>query len=152
MSAASKSVRIVDSLAYRVYRCARLLRVHFMTMGASVGLPITQEQWFVLNKLGWEDGQTQTALGDSIFSDRPNLTRILATMENNGWIRRVTDSEDARKTRVHLTASGRKLEERFAALVPEARKTVFRNISTEDIETVMRVLEQLEANITAKAE
>src|SRR5687767_9387601 len=137
MTASSKSARIVDSLAYRVYRCARLLRVHFMSMGTREGLEITQEQWFVLNKLAWEDGQTQTALGDSIFSDRPNLTRILATMENNGWIRRVTDSEDARKTRVHLTASGRKLEERFAALVPEGRRKLFKNISKEDIETVM---------------
>jgi MarR family transcriptional regulator, transcriptional regulator for hemolysin len=145
-------VRITDSLAYHVYRCARLLRVHFMAMGAREGMEITQEQWFVLNKLAWEDGQTQTALGDSIFSDRPNLTRILATMENNGWIRRVTDSEDARKTRVHLTVTGRKLEERFAALVPEARKRLFKNITKDDLETVMRVLEQMETNITDETE
>ena len=144
--ARQEHIRVTDSLAYRVYRCARVLRKHFMSAGAARGLELTQEQWFVLNKLSWDDGRSQTELSDSLFSDRPNLTRILATMESNGWVRREGDAQDQRRIRVWLTAKGRRLHDSFAALVPEARSRLFRGLTQEEVETVTRVLEKLEQN------
>ena len=139
-------IRIQDSIAYRIYRCARLLRRHFMQADGG-RFEITQEQWFVLNKLAVQDGRSQTELTEDIFADRPNLTRILATMERRGWVRRAPDPEDARRILVFLTEVGRALERDFAGWVTGARADLFRGITPEEIEVAQRVLAKLESNI-----
>jgi DNA-binding MarR family transcriptional regulator len=142
-----RKVRITDSLAYHVYRSARLLRRHFLSMATSLDMELTQEQWFVLNKLVLEDGRSQVDLGEEIFADRPNLTRILTTMERRGLVRRRPDEEDGRRIRVFLTADGRRHHDEFAAIVPKARSQLFAGITKEDLETAIRVLARLESNL-----
>ena len=142
-----KAVRIHDSLAYRVHRAARLLRRHFLDLATRNGLDITPEQWFILNKLSWDDGVTPSELCESIFSDRPNMTRLLAGLEAKRLVRRATDAGDGRKTRIYLTRAGREMNDRFAALVPDARRTLFAGIRDEELQVVARVLQRLEDNI-----
>jgi MarR family transcriptional regulator, transcriptional regulator for hemolysin len=144
-----KAVRITDSIAYRIYRCSRVLRKHFLELGHRNRLDLTPEQWFVLNKLHWQDGQSQTELSDAIFADRPNMSRIINSLEQQGYVRRKDDAEDSRKLRVFLTAEGRRTHDLFAELVPATRTAVFRGIDREEIAIVERVLEQLERNLLA---
>lgn len=143
-------VRINDSLAYRVYRAARLLRKHFLDLGRRNGLDLSPEQWFILNKLRHEDGQSQVDLGEAIFSDRPNMTRMLKTMESSALVARRADPEDARRTLVFLTERGRAVEGAYSALVPDARSRIFRGIAKEDVDTVVRVLAHLEKNLESE--
>lgn len=138
-------VRVQDSLAYSVYRCARVLRRHFMQADGG-RFELTQEQWFVLNKLSLQDGRSQTELTEDIFADRPNLTRILTTMEKRGWIRRAEDPEDARRIRVFLTEAGRALEADFTDWVIGARDRIFDGIEPEELEIAKRVLARMETN------
>lgn len=140
-------VRVQDSLAYSIYRSARLLRRHFMTEGANEGFELTQEQWFVLNKLALKDGRSQVELCEDIFADRPNMTRILATMQRRGLVRRAPDPDDSRKTRVFLTEEGRVLERSFSSWARRQRKRIFAGISEQELQTARRVLHQLEQNI-----
>src|SRR5262245_58527440 len=144
----SPQVRITDSLAYRIHRCARLLRKHFLTLGARDGFDLTPEQWFVLNKLAWDDGLSQVELGDAIFADRPNMTRIVQSLENKSLVRREGDPEDQRRQRVYLTTRGRKEHDRFAANVPATRELVFRGLNEDEIRTVERALALIEQNLT----
>jgi DNA-binding MarR family transcriptional regulator len=142
------TISIQDSLAYRVHRAARLLRWDFAKVAARRGVELSTEQWFILNKLRRQEGVSQSDLGESIFADRPNMTRMLAALEEKAFIRRAPDPDDARKTLVWLTTAGRSLHDVFAAGVETERQRVFRNISPEDLATAMRVLDQLEENIT----
>lgn len=119
-----------------------------MNMGADSGIEITQEQWFVLNKLAQADGSSQVDLTEDIFADRPNLTRILATMERRGLVRRVADPEDGRRMRVYLTDDGRKMENGFSEIARRERRRLFAGISKEDLETTKRVLARIEENAT----
>lgn len=140
-------VRIQDSVAYRVHRCARALRRHLLAMMADLDLDLTPEQWFVLNKLRQKDGQSQVELGAEIFADRPNMSRILAGMLDRGLVTRRADVEDARRHLVGLTARGRRTHDKIAKVVPGVRQAIFSGISPEDIETTMRVLERIEHNL-----
>lgn len=142
-----KSVRIQDSIAYRIQRSARMLRKHFLELAARRGIEISPEQWFILNKLNWEDELTQVELSDAIFSDRPNVTRMVAALEAKGLVRRRADAGDGRKIRVALTVAGRAVHDAFAAAVPGARATLLRGIAEADLRTAARVLEQLDANL-----
>ena len=144
------SISVDDSLAYWVYRAARLLRWDFLKIASRRGVELSPEQWFVLNKLRRQEGVSQTELGESIFADRPNMTRMLASLEEKAFIRREPDPIDARRTLVWLTVAGRGLHDLFASGVEPERQRVFRGISSEDLAATMRVLVQLEQNLGAK--
>ena len=140
-------VRIDEALAYRIYRCARLLRSHFHALAASQGLELSQEQWFILNRLVFDDGLAQGQLGDAVLDDRPNVARLVGTLEARGLVRREADPNDGRRYRVLLTSDGRRLHDQFAALVPGARAATLEGVSKDDVATAMRVLSSLESNL-----
>lgn len=140
-------VRIQDSAAYRVHRCARALRRHLLLTMAGVGLDLTPEQWFILNKLRQKDGQSQVELGAEIFADRPNMSRMLMGMHGRGLVTRQSDAEDGRRHVIYLTPKGRQVHDQMAEVIPGIRRAIFSGISPEDLKTAMRVLEQIEHNL-----
>lgn len=139
--------RFEQALSYRIYRTARLLRVHFHQLASAQGLTLSQEQWFILNRLRRDSGLTQVELSDAATDDRPNVTRLVAALEASGLVTREADADDARKQRVYLTALGCEVHDRFAALVPQARRAILKGVSAEDLATTLRVLSQLESNL-----
>jgi MarR family transcriptional regulator, transcriptional regulator for hemolysin len=140
-------VRIEEALAYRIYRCARLLRQHFHQLAVAQGIELSQEQWFILNRLVHEDGLAQGQLGDAVLDDRPNVARLVASLEARNLVRRDADASDGRKWVVRLTAEGRSLHDRFANLVPTARTATLKGVNKESLAAAMQVLAQLESNI-----
>ena len=54
------------------------------------------------------DGRKQQELADIIGIDKAAVTRALARLERNGYIRRTADERDGRATRVFLTPKGRR--------------------------------------------
>lgn len=138
---------IEDSVAYHIHRTARLLRRHFLNMAAQAGLDLTPEQWFCLNKLRIRGEQSQVELSDAIFSDGPNVTRILSGLERRGLIKRRRDEEDARRVLVSLTQKGRRQHDEFASVVEVERETLLADISDRETRQVRRVFEKLEARI-----
>jgi len=142
------AVRLEDSFAYHIYRCARLLRYRFTHFASGLGVEVSQEQFFILHRLREKPGQSQIELGDALFSDRPNLTRMIATMERNGWLKREGDPADARKLRVSLTAQGTQLIGRIEAAVLEERKRLFAKLTKSDLAELVRIISQIETNIS----
>ena len=116
-------------------------------MAAEAGLDLTPEQWFCLNKLRIRGEQSQVELSDAIFSDGPNVTRILGGLERRGLVKRRRDSEDARRVLVTLTAKGRKQHDAFASVVEVERTSLFADISEREAQQVKRVFDKLEARI-----
>lgn len=142
--------RLEDSFAYSIYRSARLLRYHFIHYTAALGIDISQEQFFILNKLGQNPGQTQTQLGDGLLSDRPNMTRMIATMEANGWLRREDDPHDGRKFRVSLTRQGSLILRRIHESIGEERAQLATGLTPTDLADLRRVLDKVEKNVMAR--
>ena len=137
------------SLAYRVYRAARVLRQDFLRLAQAAALDLTPEQWFVLNKLRHRDGSTQVELSDALLSDRPNLTRILRGLEARGWVARRGSPEDRRVKRVHITQAGLATHDAFAELVEGERERLFGELAPESVATALAVLDHLEQRATA---
>lgn len=136
------------SPAYRIYRLSRLLRRHFLAIGEAAGLQLTQEQFFVLDKLYRRDGQSQTELADADLQDRANLTRMVRELESRGLVARRPDPEDGRRKRVHLTQRGRSTYERFFTQVAlPARDALFGDLTDEQLQTVHAVFDHLEQTL-----
>ncbi|HTE51776.1 MAG TPA: MarR family transcriptional regulator [Kofleriaceae bacterium] len=146
---APEPFRVEDSFAYLIYRNARLLRYHFMHFTAGLELEISQEQFFILNKLGENPGQSQTELGDDILADRPNITRMIATMEANGWLRRKLDPSDARRFQVTLTRKGALIQQRIRDAIVEERERLSAGLTEQEISDLRRILAKMELNVMA---
>lgn len=140
-------VPIQDTVAYGMYRSSRLVRhLHYLTFQRS-GFDLTPEQWFILNKLAVKSPQSQTELGESVIDDRPNMTRILLTLEKKGWISRRMDAKDRRKTEVQLTSAGEDLLTRCLPLAISMREQIRSGISDKEMDNFWRVLNKLDSNI-----
>src|SRR6187401_2277157 len=75
----------------------------------ALGVHLGQEM--LLFQLCEEDGATQSEIADCICVEPPTVTKMLQRMEAAGLIERRQDSQDARVSRVYLTAKGRELEQ-----------------------------------------
>ncbi|MDF2923423.1 MAG: hypothetical protein K0R57_2337 [Paenibacillaceae bacterium] len=140
-------VPIQETVAYRIYRSSRLVRhLHFLTFQRS-GFDLTPEQWFILNKLALRSPQSQTELGESIMDDRPNMTRILLTLEKKGWVARRTDEKDRRKTEVQLTDAGREVLAECLPSAIQVRDQLRSGVSDEELQQFWQVLDKLDLNM-----
>ena len=143
----ARSVRIEDSIAYAIHRSARLLRVHLIQKMRATGYDITPEQWFVLNKLEGTEGKSQSELCEEIFSERPNMTRIVAGMERAKLVKRSGDPNDRRRNSVLLTKKGERAAREISEMARVVRKEIFKGLAADDIETTQRLLAHLEDNV-----
>lgn len=138
-----------NALAYKIYRLARLLRYDLKkTLKRLTKQNITPEQWFMLFRLHEEDGLTQVELADKNLQDRPNVTRLLDTLEKNSLVVRAANPQDRRSYRIFLTKQGRQVVEEIFANITEERQRIFRDIDDETLASFVQTLKQIEQNIT----
>jgi MarR family transcriptional regulator, organic hydroperoxide resistance regulator len=110
-------------------------------------IELTPEQWAVLVRLWEVDGQSQSALCESTFRDKPTMSRMVDGLEGRGWVIRRESPSDARTKLVFLTRDGKALK---ARLVPVARALVARmtaGIDREDLVTTRRTLQRVFENL-----
>jgi DNA-binding MarR family transcriptional regulator len=79
-------------------------------------LELTYPQYLVMLVLWEQDGMTVSNLGERLYLDSGTLTPLLKRMEQSGLITRLRAAHDERKVLVTLTAPGRKLQTRAAAV------------------------------------
>jgi DNA-binding MarR family transcriptional regulator len=121
---------VVDNaIGFWIHRVYQASRNEMYRAFREQGQEVTPEQWAVLIRLWERDGCSQTELSDATFRDQPTMSRILAGMQERGWLERRVDPEDARARKVHLTRSGRDLK---AKLVPVAERLVGRMVEGID--------------------
>ncbi|MHB8511775.1 MAG: MarR family winged helix-turn-helix transcriptional regulator [Actinomycetota bacterium] len=77
----------------------------------------------------------------------PTITRIVAVLEENGYVTRQIDPEDRRIARVALTAEGRKLIEAGRTRRNQFLASKMKHFSSEEIETLEQALPLIERMI-----
>ena len=73
------------------------------------GTDLTVPQADVLFTLGNKDGMTFKEIGEQTLITKGTLTGVIDRMEDKGLVKRVTQPDDRRCTKVMLTAKGDKL-------------------------------------------
>jgi DNA-binding MarR family transcriptional regulator len=82
-------------------------------------LGLTYPQYLVMLVLWQQDGLGVNEMGERLALDSGTLTPLLKRLEQAGLVLRLRDAADERRVRVALTAAGRALRRRAAA-VPQA--------------------------------
>jgi len=111
------------------------------------GLEISPEQWTVLLFLWEKDGVTQQELCNATFKDKPSMTRLIDNMEKQHLVVRISDKKDRRTNLIHLTRSGRELEESARKITHQTLKEALEGISLEELRISQDVLRKIFYNI-----
>ena len=111
---------------------------------------LSKEQWLVLKKLNDKDGQVQNDLAFITNRSKTSLTRLINTMERKGLVYRVISEKDKRIKHIFLSKLGVSNYLESLPILKKIDKELQKNISKEDIENTIKVLNQVQQNINKK--
>ena len=113
------------------------------------GAGITFQQYNVLRILrgAGEDGLPTLEIGDRMIERTPGVTRLLDRLEGKGFVTRARSPEDRRKVLCHISPAGLDLLTSLDQPVREADEMVFQGMSETDLDTLIRILDELRDQI-----
>ena len=115
---------------------------------AGLGLRLGQE--LILLKLAPREALSQTGLAEQLGVEQATLSIMLGRMEKAGLVRRRTDPEDARVTRVCATAKGLSLVGPVRRLWREQERSLLGGLTEEDQKTLANLLARIRANVETR--
>ena len=101
-----------------------------------------------LERLG--DGVRQSDLAREIGITEASLVRTLQHLERVDLVCRETDPEDGRAKTLRLTDEGRRLARLIDARLIELRRELLHDMSSEDLQTTLDILERVGARIAER--
>lgn len=112
-----------------------------------VALGLTTPQMRSLAVLSVIDGILIRELAVYAVVQQSTLSRALDALDRDGLIRRETDTDDSRATRVFLTQAGREAYERLWPQMSDASEAMFKGIDTAQKRAFVATLQTMLRNI-----
>lgn len=109
-------------------------------------LEITPEQWTVLLFLWEKDGVTQQELCNATYKDKPSMTRLINNMERMQLVVRISNKSDRRINQIHLTKTGKELEEKARYVANRTLKEALYGLTTEELRISQNALRKIFTN------
>ena len=132
----------IGYLARIVFRSfSRLLEQRTLTHDVSAG------QWRFLRQLWREDGITQRELSERVSMREPTTVVAVKGLEKAGLITRTKTRDDRRKTFIHLTEHGKRLELLLAPYNAEIHELATRGMTDAEVETLQGLMKRAIANL-----
>lgn len=104
-------------------------------------------EFAVLRAVGFQEGQTQQALGDRLQIPRSRMVSIVDELEARGFVERHPNPADRRVRELHLTKEGRKaLEQAFERAVAYEQQ-VTEPLSADERARLLDLLERISASM-----
>ncbi|GAK40742.1 MarR family winged helix-turn-helix transcriptional regulator [Paenibacillus urinalis] len=101
----------------------------------------------LLSRLWSGDGITQMQLCEHLKCEPPTVTNMVKSLEQNGFIHRKRDKEDARVMRIYLTDKGKELEEPVGIKWKQQQEKLLHLMSAEERLILRDLLKRMEKNL-----
>jgi DNA-binding MarR family transcriptional regulator len=112
-------------------------------------LKIGTGQYIFLAELFDKDGRSQDDLTRSTFLNKANTARALKKLEDLGYIRRVSDSNDQRVKHAYLEPAAKQIEEEFWEIILKWSEILSQDLSKQRQEQLSADLEKMADNAVA---
>lgn len=117
-----------------------------------MGYNMTPEMWTILLHLSEEDNISQRKLCDTVYKDKPSVTRLLDTMEELKLVERHVNQRDKRSNLIRLTDKGRRIQEKTQIIAIRTLKQSLQGLGMEDISVCQEVLRRVFENTKRDSE
>ena len=141
----SKRYSIEKSTGFIIYRTALAMRGALQRTLKEQGFDITPEQYGSLVLLREEEGLSQKEIGDVLFKDKPNISRMLDVLERKRLILR--QSSDRRSFAIFLTEEGKKLAEAILPIKLQLEKKATNGLLARELEALESIINKIYGNI-----
>ena len=111
------------------------------------GIDITPEQLTVLSLLWKQDRVTQQELCNITFKDKPNMTRLIDSLEEKGLAKRTLDESDKRNNLIVLTPEGKAIEEKAFLVANATMRKALVNVSAHELAVGQNLLKKIFNNM-----
>ncbi|MEM1504421.1 MarR family transcriptional regulator [Domibacillus sp. 8LH] len=101
----------------------------------------------LLARLWLGDGITQMQLCEHLKCEPPTVTNMVKSLEQNGFIYRKRDEQDARVMRIFLTDKGKELKKPVDFKWKQQQEKLLHSISPEDLLLLRQLMNQMEKNL-----
>jgi len=99
--------------------------------------------WFCLRVLWLRDGITQTELSDSLGIMQPSVLEMLRSMEQDGLVYLVRDTEDRRRVLVHLTERAKRLKRKLMPIASKVNELMLHQMSLTSETALKKTLKNI---------
>jgi len=130
-----------------LFKTMKAMRSKMLSLLSERGIDISPHQFFILKHISNEKTVTQQELALMIRSDKSAVLRQLDKLQKEMLIARIPDELDKRKKKLVLTASGAEFLGKCESIEEEFFNSALQNIDKSEIETFIKVLNQLQNNI-----
>jgi MarR family transcriptional regulator, organic hydroperoxide resistance regulator len=108
---------------------------------------INVTRWRILAVLAMGDGITITEIIDRAMMQQSALSRALMNMVREGYIRRVTQRQDARCAEIYLTDAGRALFDSLNVVVRRREKRLLAGFSPREAAAAFALIRRMSRNM-----
>lgn len=147
-STADAWLRLDHQLCFALYAASLAMTQAYQPLLAPLGL--TYPQYLVMLALWEHDDVTVSDLGRRLGLDSGTLTPLLKRLQAAQLVDRQRDTADERRVRVQLTAAGRALKQRAAAVPAQMARAS--GCSTDQLVTLTTQLHALRRHLNDNAE
>ena len=134
------------SLPIALLRARESVMQNIRPMLNNIGL--TEQKWRVLRSLNESGEVEQTAIARDACLLLPSLTRILKSLEEDGFVGRAQDQGDKRRTLVSITAKGRNLVQENLGMADKVNADLEQKLGREKLEQLLDLLDDLQGRRT----
>jgi len=148
MTDAGRRLPIDGSLFFKLVRVVNLTARPFVeTLSKTHQLSLNE--WRAMVVLASHPGVAAREIAEHTGLDKMSVSRAVAALDRRGRIRKEPHPTDARRTRLWLSASGRKLFETIGALAAVRERQLFGGIGATELAAMDKTLERLIATLRA---
>jgi DNA-binding MarR family transcriptional regulator len=142
----TKKYSIEKSTGFIIYRTALAMKGALQRTLKEHGFDITPEQYGILMLLREEEGLSQKEIGDVLFKDKPNISRMLDALERKRLILR--QSTDRRSFAIFPTAEGKKLTEDILPIKLQLEKKALNGLLARELDLLESLINKIYGNIS----
>lgn len=110
---------------------------------------VSVTQSYALDALVESGALTQNQLSAALYLDKSTTSRVIATLERKGYVRRKAHPEDRRAVAVELTAAGRKMHAAIEASLMQQQARMLATVPDALRRQTLDVLRQMTATASA---
>ena len=133
-------------LPYQIARLAHLLNLDLLEKLRREGINLAR--WRILAVLAMGDGITIGEIVERAMMEQSALSRVLMTMEEEKYVRRVPRKDDARYVDVFLTERGRELFNALDPIVRRRQNRLLKDFTQAEIDAALSLMRRLVHNLT----
>jgi DNA-binding MarR family transcriptional regulator len=141
----TKRYSIEKFIGFIIYRTALATRSALQRTLKERGLDITPEQCGILHVLREEEGLSQKEIGNILFKDKPNVSRMLDSLERKRLILR--QPTDRRRFAILLTEEGKKLAEEILPIGLQLEEKSINGLLARELESLESILNKIYGNV-----